>query len=386
MITQQFYTSNILLVLLLIFSGTLKADHISGPQLSIGGRIKIDVIYNRDSVGGTRTNKSDLAFSASSISVPDSSKNSLDANLRESRIWATLNIPLAKNKLSTYVEFDFFDTKRDATGRSHVANEPRMRHLYSTFKNLTIGKTYTTFVNLSSYPEINDANGPVGNMAIRQELIRYNTTFSWGEIFFAMEKGESTFISATGSSFQVNDDQIPDIIGKVKLSDTWGNLSFAAMLREINANNRMLTGINDKQWGAAFSLSGRLYLPGQDNLRFALSYGDALGRYISFNDAAIDNAGRINLTEILSTHLTYQHWWTATLRSSLAVAVAYADQDTSIIPTTVNKIFASSHVNLLWSPTLKMTLGMEWLHGYRELENGQNGNIDRLQLSAVYKF
>jgi len=386
MITQQFYTSNILLVLLLIFSGTLKADHISGPQLSIGGRIKIDVIYNRDSVGGTRTNKSDLAFSASSISVPDSSKNSLDANLRESRIWATLNIPLAKNKLSTYVEFDFFDTKRDATGRSHVANEPRMRHLYSTFKNLTVGKTYTTFVNLSSYPEINDANGPVGNLAIRQELIRYNTTFSWGEIFFAMEKGESTFISATGSSFQVNDDQIPDIIGKVKLSDTWGNLSFAAMLREINANNRMLTGINDKQWGAAFSLSGRLYLPGQDNLRFALSYGDALGRYISFNDAAIDNAGRINLTEILSTHLTYQHWWTATLRSSLAVAVAYADQDTSIIPTTVNKIFASSHVNLLWSPTLKMTLGMEWLHGYRELENGQNGNIDRLQLSAVYKF
>jgi len=235
MIIRQLYTSSILLVLLLIFSSSLKADHISGPQLSIGGRLKIDAIYNNDSLGGIRTSKSDLALSASSIPIPDSGKNSLDANLRESRIWATLNIPLAKNKLSTYVEFDFFDTKRDATGRSHVANEPRMRHLYSTFKNLTVGKTYTTFVNLSSYPEINDANGPVGNLAIRQELIRYNTTFSWGETFFALEKGESTFISTTGSSFQVNDDQIPDIIGKIKFLDKWGNLSLAAMLRDISA-------------------------------------------------------------------------------------------------------------------------------------------------------
>ncbi len=383
------YTTGIFFILLLTFSQTLKADNASGVNLSIGGRLKIDAIYNNDSVGGTKTSKSDLAFSPGSIPVPDSGKGSLDANLRESRIWATLNLPLGKNKLSTYVEFDFFDTKRDAMGRSHVANEPRMRHLYSTFKNLTVGKTYTTFANLSSFPEINDANGPVGNLIVRHELIRYNTTLSWGEIFFAMEKGESTFTSSTGSSFQVNNDQMPDIIGKVKFSESWGNLSVAGMLREINANNRMMTGIDDKQWGAAFSVSGRFYLPRQDNLRFALSYGNVLGRYISFNafnDATIDNTGRTNLTEILSAHLAYQHWWTSTLRSSLVVGAAYADHDTSIVPVTVNKIFASSNLNLLWSPTLKLTLGLEWLHGYRQLDNGEDGNIDRLQFSTIYKF
>ena len=68
-------------------------------------------------------------------------------------------------------------TKKDASGRSHVANEPRLRHLYSTYRNFTIGKTYTTFANLSSYPEINDANGPVGHLlVIRQELVRYNAS------------------------------------------------------------------------------------------------------------------------------------------------------------------------------------------------------------------
>lgn len=380
---------SVFIVLLFLFSETLKAEHESGLDLSIGGRVKIDAIYNANSVGGIRTSKSDLAFSPTGIPIPDTSRNSLDANIRESRVWATLSIPVGNNSLLTYVEFDFFDTKKDSSGRSHVANEPRLRHLYSTFKNFTIGKTYTTFANLSSYPEINDANGPVGNLLIRQELIRYNTSLSWGEIFLAVEKAESTFSLTTGSRFQVNDDQIPDFIGKIKFSDAWGNLSIAGIVREINTDGTIVTGINDRQWGAAFSIAGRLYTSSQDNLRFALSYGNTLGRYASFNafnDATIVNTGKINLSEIIGAHLAYQHWWTSTLRSSLAVGAAYAGQDTSTAATTINKMFVSSHLNLLWSPIRKMTLGLEWLHGYRELENGNDGQMDRLQFSAIYKF
>lgn len=161
------------------------------------------------------------------------------------------------------------------------------------------------------------------------------------------------------------------------------------MSREINADDRMLAGVNDRQRGAAISAAGRIYLAEQNNLRFALSYGNVLGRHMSFNafdDATIDSTGKINLTEIVSAYLAYQHWWTNTLRSSLIVGAAYADQSASMAPASVDKIFASSHVNLLWSPILEMTLGLEWLHGYRKLENGQDGNINRLQFSAVYKF
>lgn len=375
--------------LLLFISLPLKAEHDSRLDLSIGGRVKIDAIYNTNSVGGIRTSKSDLAFSPTSVPVPDASRNRLDANLRESRVWATLSLPIGTDSLSTYVEFDFFDTKKDASGRSHVANEPRLRHLYSTFRNFTIGKTYTTFANLSSYPEINDANGPVGNLLVRQELVRYNTSFDWGEIFLSLEKGESTFSLSTGGSYQVNDDQIPDIVGKIKFSESWGNVSIAAIAREINPDRKIVANSNDSQWGAAFSIAGRLYISSQDNLRFAFSYGNVLGRYASFNafnDATIDNTGKINLKEIIASNLTYQHWWTSTLRSSLAIGTAYADQDTSVVPITSNKLFASSNVNLLWSPKRKVTLGMEWLHAYRELENGNDGHLDRLQFSAIYKF
>lgn len=378
-----------LVTLLIYVSPPLKAEHESGLDLSFGGRVKVDAIYNANSVGGRRTSKSDLAFSPTGILIPNPDRNSLDANIRESRVWATLKLPVASYSLSTYVEFDFFDTKKDSLGYSHVTNEPRLRHLYSSYRSFTIGKTYTTFANLSSYPEINDANGPVGNLLVRQELIRYNKLLNWGEIFLALEKGESTFSLTTGSSIQVNDDQVPDMIGKIVFSDSWGNLSIAGIIREISADGKIVTGINDTQWGAAFSIAGQLYISSQDNLRFALSHGNVLGRYASFNafnDATIDLDGKINLTEITGIHIAFQHWWTSTLRSSIAIGAAYANQDTSTAPATINKLFSSSHLNLMWSPIRKMTLGLEWLHGYRKQDNGNDGHMDRIQFSAIYKF
>lgn len=383
------YSKKIIFILLFSLPSLVKADHDSRLNLSIGGRIKFDTVYNFDSVGGVRTSKADLAFSPGSIPVSNNGKNELNANLRESRLWATLNLPLGKQKLSTYVEFDLFNSRRDSSGRSHVGNDPRLRHLYLSYDNFTIGKTYTTLTNMSAYPEINDANGPVGIMAVRQELIRFKKSLSWGDLFLAIEKPESTFTSTTGSSFQVNDDQIPDFIGKIKFSNLWGNWSLAGVVREINADGKIINAQNDKKWGGAISAAGRLLLLKQDNLRFNFSYGNALARYVSYNafdDATIDNSGNINLTEIISGYLAYQHWWTQTLRSSFIIGLAYANQDTSKAPVTVDKFFLSTNANLIWNPNIKTTIGVEWLHGYRESENGNSGQLNRIQLSAIYKF
>ncbi len=374
---------------LFIYLPTVNADHTFKPSLSIGGRVKIDAIYNDNSVGGNRTSKSDLAFSPTSIPLADN-KNDFDVNLRESRVWGTLHIPVFEETLSTYVEFDFFDTTRDSAGRAHVANTPRLRHLYASFMNLTVGKTYTTFVNMSAYPVINDANGPVGVLSIRPDWIaRFSKKLSFAELFLSLEKPESRFTSSSGSSFQVNDDHIPDIVGKLVFSNEQGNWSVSAMAREINNDGKVANGVDKTYWGGAISTAGRLFINDQDNLRFTLSYGNALGRYMSygaFNDAVMDSTGKINLTEILAAYAAYQHWWTANTRSSFILGGAYANHDTNKTVSSVNEYFASSMINFLWSPTLKTTVGIEWLHAYRELHNGQNGNIDRIQLSAIYKF
>lgn len=373
----------------IVYTSAVLADHNVAPDLSLGGRIKVDTIYNFESVGGSKTSKSDLAFSPGSIPVGNDNQDDLDLNLRESRVWATLRLPLFNETLSGYVEFDFFDTETGRTGQSHVTSDPRLRHAYGELHGITVGKSYTTFLNVSSYPEINDANGPLGVLNIRQELIRYETKTGGAKLFFSLEKPESTFTTFTGSRVQSSEDHIPDFAGKIEFTDTWGNWSFAGLIREIRANNKILNGVKDNKWGGAASIAGRIFMYKQDNLRFAAAYGNALGRYMSFNsfdDAAIDNTGQIDLTEIVSVYTAYQHWWTANLRSSFIVGIASADQENDIVPGTVNEMFASTFVNLLWSPVGDLTLGLEWLHGYRELENGQDGDLDRLQFSVVYKF
>ena len=391
MTIDEYLINSCVFILFVLCPMTLAAENIFNPlDFSVGGRIKVDAIYNFNSVSGSNTSRADLSFSPPAIQIPTGNDEEFDLNVRESRLWATAHLPVNNIDLAGYVEIDFFGIDRDHSGVARLSNKPRLRHAYASYKGLTVGRTYTTFFNISSFPEINDSGGPLGVLHIRQELIQYIKQFVWGKGFFALEEPESTLISSTGKRLKPEDNRVPDIVGKIEFANNWGNWSLAGLLREIRAKGTVQAGIEDSVWGGAISAAGRIYLFNElDNVRFAISYGNTLGRYLSsnsFNDGAIDSAGNIELTEMIGGYLAYQHWWTSELRSSVILGMAYADQDTAILPATVNKFFASSHVNLLWSPMMETTVGIEWLHGYRELENGQDGNLDRIQLTAIYKF
>lgn len=362
----------------------LHAEHDRSIQVRVGGRIKVDTIYNSNTVSTSRKSKSDLAFTPRSI-PPDDTRGGTDLNLRESRIWSTLTL----HDLAAYIEFDFFDTKRDAAGVSHVTNSPRLRHLYTDYGGWTLGKTFTNFVNMSAFPEINDANGPVGIHAVRQMILRYRHTLDVAELALSLEHGESTFVSTTGNRFQVNDGQLPDLVAKLSFIESWGQLSFATMIRQLHTDGRLLTGFNEKNWGGAVSVAGRIFIGGQDNLRFAVSGGNALGRYLSYNsfdDAAVSVNGNLDLSEVISSHVAYQHWWTGHLRSSLVFGASYANINTDITGDNINRVLASSMLNLIWSLGVNSTVGIEWLHGYRQQYDNQDGHIDRIQFSVIYTF
>ena len=52
----------------------------------------------------------------------------------------------------------------------------------------------------------------------------------------------------------------------------------------------------------------------------------------------------------------------------------------------MNRESFSTHLNLIWSPTLNSSIGLEWLHGYRELEDGRSGDLNRIQFTSTYQF
>ena len=46
----------------------------------------------------------------------------------------------------------------------------------------------------------------------------------------------------------------------------------------------------------------------------------------------------------------------------------------------------SLHGNLLWNPVPQVTFGAEYSYQFASKYNGPNANIQRLQLSAIYRF
>ncbi|MEX2525021.1 MAG: DcaP family trimeric outer membrane transporter [Gammaproteobacteria bacterium] len=357
-----------------------------GPDISAGGRIYFDAIYNSRS-GGGGSNRADQAFNPAAIPVEGSGEDHQTAySARDSRLWVKAHSPTAIGDLAGYIEIDFVG----GGGNERVSNSynPRLRHAYAVYKGLTLGQTYTGFLNLSAYPETNDSNGPAGILNIRQPLLRYQHPFHWGDLTLGLEQPETTLTTA-GGSLAVDDDRVPDIVTRLDFSGDWGNWSLAGLIRQIRHDSAEAFVAADSQWGGAVSASGRIYIGDRDNLRFSLAYGNALGRYLSFNsfdDGVLDGRGNITLTDVLGGFLSYQHWWDETLRSSLTVGYARADHDLLIAPAEINKSFYSAHINLLWSPTLNTSIGIEWLYGHRKLEDGRDGELNRFQFTSSYKF
>ena len=52
----------------------------------------------------------------------------------------------------------------------------------------------------------------------------------------------------------------------------------------------------------------------------------------------------------------------------------------------INRSDRSEHVNLIWSPLPSVNLGAELINAKRTVEDGRQGSLTRLQLSAQYSF
>jgi hypothetical protein len=361
------------------------------PVVEIGGRIKADIILNDPSAGGPGgVNRANTAFSPGSIplsSIGEENQTSLSA--RDSRFWIKARTPTDLGELGAYVELDFVSF--DGSGNERVSNSynPRLRHAYGTFRNVSAGQTYTTFLNTQAYPELNDSNGPVGIHNVRQPLIRYQDEIAWGRWTISVEQPETTLTTSSGSRLTPDDDRFPDLVGRLDFDGLWGNWSIAGLVRMLRADQAIASGNSDSQWAGAVSASGRIYIGSVDNVRFALTMGRGTGRYLSFNafnGATISNAGIIETINTTSGFIAYQHWWNERLRSNLAIGYADADTNLAMTPASVNDSFWSTHLNVIWSPVPTATLGLEWLAAKRTLANGQHGRLNRIQVTSLYKF
>ena len=284
-----------------------------------------------------------------------------DYNVQDSR----LRLSAKQGDVTGFFEIDFFGSN----GNQVVSNSsnPRLRRAFIKTGNWLMGQEWTTFQNLSAIPA--SASFLVASDAqvfVRQQQIRYTN----GALQVSIENPHGTGAASDDSSR-------PDVVVRYNNKGSYGNVSVSYLSRELAD-----AGAANTTDGTGFNIAGRVNA-GAGDVRFSYVSGEGLGRYIGVaaaNDAqtiggemtALEGAGHV-----------------LALRYPLGggnISIGNSAYEVDTDGATGFKESSSSYVAYLWNPKPKLTYGVEYLTGTTELQNGNEGDVDRMTFSAKYAF
>ncbi|MBD2842462.1 hypothetical protein IB285_09360 [Erythrobacter sp. KMU-140] len=355
---------------------------------SYGGYVKLDAITQRTS-GGQLPNNSILRDFLIPVAIPVGGEPSgfdTDFSARQTRFLFNTETDVGtEHALKSHIELDFNVTEG---GNERISNSfvPRIRQAFITYDKWTFGQAWSTFQNVGALPDSLDFIGVTpGTVFDRQPLIRYTS----GGLQLAVEQPETVVTDSDGSRVIAGDDQLPDVVARYNWGGDWGSLTATGILRQLHVSKDDLQGVDDSAVGYGLSVSGKLRVGPRDDFRFMATAGDGLGRYIGLNlvnDAAITAAGELDPIFTYSGFAAFRHIWSDKLRSTIAGSYFKADNPVLLTTDQVTDESWNAFANLIWSPVDPLSIGIEYLYAERTLEDGQSGNLQKVQVSTQYKF
>ena len=373
-----------------------------GTKFTYGGYIQLDAISSDYSEGKPNNLIEDFYVPALVPVEPDSgnadSYNSTNFSAKTSRFFFTTATDTDAGLISTRIELDFM---LSGSGDERISNSwnSRLRHAfvqwdYDKDSSILAGQSWTTFFNVAALPDLLDFVGPAGTIFVRQPQIRW----TMGGLQLALENPATRLndASANGSTLYYNGSEMPDVVARYngKIGDlSWSAAALGRQLRYDQRDDKApaVEIDSDDAYGYGLSLSGK-WMFGQDDLRFMVNVGDALGRYMginAFNDGYINAKGEIDTADQWGAFLAYQHYWSQQWRSTFSISYAGADNPGTNDYAAANSLakeYQSLHANLNWLPAPKLSLGGELILASKELEDGRDGDMSRVQFAVKYAF
>jgi hypothetical protein len=256
-----------------------------------------------------------------------------------------------------------------------------LRQAYVSWNNWLAGQTWSNFQDVAALPDTVDFTGPSeGTIFSRQAQLRY-TRGAWS---FSAENPQTTITPFGGKGARINSsiDVMPDLTARWLTRGDWGHFTVAALLR-----NFRYDGHNES--GGALSVSGKFNMGANDDLRYMVSGGAGVGRYLGFalgSDTVLDEEGRLHAMDGYGGFAAWRHAFSPKLRGNLVYSVAVLDNDTAWTGYEVTDMAQSVRANLIYSPFPKLDLGVELSHAQRRLENGEKGDMNRVHTHVKYNF
>ena len=358
----------------------------SDTSVTIGGYAKLDAIYSSRSAGVNSA--ADQLFDPTAIPVGPNAgadeRKQVTLHARQSRLFLRTATPTDWGALNTHVEFDLFG----ASGNESVSNSHnlRLRHAYGSLGGLLAGQTWSNFMVVNALPETLDFGGPAGQTFVRQPQVRWTQPFSGGQWSVALENPETVVGRADGTTLRADDDRAFDITGNVGFKTAVGDYNLTGLVRQVRIDSAT-PAARDSKSGGGIGVFGVVPMLGKDSLSFGINAGNAIGRYWGglVVDGFLDGSGQLDLPDQVGGFVSYRHFWTDKLRSTIALGALKVDNPTFAAVST-NKRYESAHLNLIYSPVPNTNFGAEYIYGRRETEGGLKGSLNRLQASFQYGF
>lgn len=359
-------------------------------RFSYGGFIKLDAMVTDTDAGEIPDGSAGRLFylpGAIPVGGVGESSADVDTHAQFSRFWFAADGDVKGHKTRAYIELDLFGGGSALVGNQANTNTHAitLRHAYVSWDKWLAGQFWSNFQDVAALPDAVDFVGPTeGTIFVRQAQLRYTR----GAFSFAAENPQ-TLVSNYRSAARIlsDDGTLPDLTARYTRKGDWGHLSVAGLARQLRHETATSVATGN---GFGLSVSGKYNLGKNDDVRYMLTGGTGIGRYVGFAlgaDGTLDATGRdIDSTGVLAGFVAWRHVFDPKLRGNLMFSHARIDNDTSLTGFGVSESAQSIHANLIYSPFPKLDIGAELIFGNRELESGADGDLRRLHTTVKYSF
>ncbi len=369
---------------------------VAGTTVKLNGFIKTWASVSRYSGGNIAPESVGRDFYFPSM-IPVGGRNegnSVEAHAKQTRIVLGTETPIAGHTLKGLLEVDF-QVVPGTQGNQRVVNgyNPGLRRAFFTFDNWLFGQEWTNFQYTAALPETTDFIGPSeGTVFVRQAQIRYTRKLTdMLTLSVSAENPETASSSIASATIVENaDDRVPDVTAQLNYKTAFGEFSLAGLARQLTIDTGALKD-SASGWGVSFAGKVPLDAKGRSDIRFMVTHGDGIGRYVGLDlapDAVfVPVAGaRLYTPSLTAGFAALKLGWTDKLRSTFIGSIEGIDYPVGGTPVGGSDSAWSTSANLFYSPVKNIDLGVEFRHAERKLVDGQVGKLDRGELAARYSF
>ncbi len=351
----------------------------SKTSLSFSGYVKLDAIYDIDQDLGDAFSIYDWGGEPSAIALDGGTrqqKTSLHA--RQTRLRFDSLTPTGVGQLKTRIETDFYGSR----------NALRLRHAYASLGPVLAGQNWTTFMDENTYADTVDFEGPVGIVAVRRPQVRYSQAMGKNlTMQVALEDPDSPTILKAGGTAS-SQERMPNLTAALRLTTAWGAINASGLIGQVIYEDG---AVEESLTISAFHLGANVGLGKDTRLWGTLNVGQGgLDKsMLGASAAAILGAGgALEALDSMGGFIGLTQNWNSSVSSGFYygwVENDFEDPAKAVFPE-LSQSLESVHANVWWSLAPKMRAGFEYMHGWRETNDGREGDASRLQIGLQYSF